>query len=427
MSFKSFYQYISEDRPFKRPDFEVLNEGGAVGHMLHVYDDKSLTFGELKQMLSDVFKGEVEILPKVDGQNISVTYKDGKVGLARNKSTIKNPMSIAETASLFQGRGEIKNAFVNSMKAVEAAFKKINKKKLDEWFQNGKRFMSAEIVYPPTKNVIDYGNRCLIMIHNLTTFDDKGNKVEEDPAAGKEIYSVLERAGATNQEGFEITGPQAMSIKDSVAASKELKNLSSGISKFMSKHNLKDENTLQDYVDIEFREIIDKKFEDLDLPEEVKEMMVKRFGSFNTSVNKRDILAAVKKSKANLIKFTERFNDLDKASDKLYSEMMSPLELIIAKSGAVFLKSLSGFISANPDETVRTLRKEVDSMLDEISKMDKVPEKLSSLIQKLNDIGLENIAPEEGIVFKYNGKLWKLTGIFGKLNQVLGFFKYGRG
>lgn len=427
MSFKSFYQYISEDKPIERLDFEVLNEGGAVGHMLHVYDDKSLTFGELKQMLSDVFKGEVEILPKADGQNISITYKDGKVGLARNKSTIKNPMSIAETASLFQGRGEIKNAFVNSMKAVEAAFKKINKKKLDEWFQNGKRFMSAEIVYPPTKNVIDYGNRCLIMIHNLTTFDDKGNKVEEDPSAGKEIYSVLERAGATNQEGFEITGPQAMSIKDSVAASKELKNLSSGISKFMSKHGLKDGNTLQDYVDIEFREIIDKKFEDLDLPEEVKEMMVRRFGSFDTSVKKRDILAAVKKSKANLIKFTERFNELDKASGKLYSDMMSPLELIIAKSGAVFLKSLSGFISANPDETVRKLRNEVDSMLDEISKMDKVPEKLSSLIQKLNDIGLDNIAPEEGIVFKYNGKLWKLTGIFGKLNQVLGFFKYGRG
>lgn len=394
--------------------------------MLHVYDDKSLTFGELKQMMSEVFKGEVEILPKVDGQNISITYKNGRVGLARNKSTIKNPMSVAETATFFQGRGEIKKAFVNSMKAVEAAFKKINKKKLEEWFQDGKRFMSAEIVYPPTKNVIDYGNRCLIMIHNLTTFDDKGNKIDEDPAAGKEIHDVLTRAGATNQEGFEISGPQAMSIKDSVTASKELKNLSAGIDAFMNKNGLEDGNTLQDYVDAKFRKIIDKNFKDLKLPEEVKEMMVKRFGSFDNSVKKRDILALVKKSKVNLDEFTERFNELDKASSKLYSDMMSPLEILIAKSGAVFLKSLSGFISANPDETVRKLRGEIDALLAEVSKMKEVPERLLTLIQKLNEIGLDNIAPEEGIVFKHNGKLLKLTGIFSKLNQVLGFFKYGR-
>ena len=427
MSFKTFYQYISEETQLVRPDLEVLNEGGAVGHILHVYDDMSLTFGELKQMVSEVFKGEVELLPKVDGKNISITYKNGRVGLARNKSTIKNPMSVAETATFFQGRGEIKKAFVNSMKAVEAAFKKINKNKLEEWFQEGKRFMSAEIVYPPSKNVIDYGNRCMIMIHNLTTFDDKGNKIDEDPEAGKEIHDVLTRAGATNQEGFEISGPQAMSIKDSVAASKELKNLSAGINNFMGKNGLEDNNTIQDYLDSKFRKIIDEKFKDLNIPEEAKEMMIRRFESFDNSVKKRDILAIVKKSKVNLDQFTEKFNELDKASGKFYSEMMSPLETLIAKSGAVFIKSLSGFVSANPDETVRKLRSDIDNFLAEVSKMKEVPERLSLLIQKLNDIGLENIAPEEGIVFKYNGKLWKLTGIFGKLNQVLGFFKYGRG
>ena len=40
---------------------------------------------------------------------------------------------------------------------------------------------------------------------------------------------------------------------------------------------------------------------------------------------------------------------------------------------------------------------------------------------------LENInTPVEGIVFQYDGNLYKLTGNFAPINQLLGFFKYGR-
>ena len=36
------------------------------------------------------------------------------------------------------------------------------------------------------------------------------------------------------------------------------------------------------------------------------------------------------------------------------------------------------------------------------------------------------INPTEGIVFSYKGKLMKLTGSFGPLNQILGSIKFGR-
>ena len=40
--------------------YSLIVEGGAAGHMSHVFEDMDLTFGELKEMLNAVFSGEVE-------------------------------------------------------------------------------------------------------------------------------------------------------------------------------------------------------------------------------------------------------------------------------------------------------------------------------------------------------------------------------
>ena len=41
--------------------------------------------------------------------------------------------------------------------------------------------------------------------------------------------------------------------------------------------------------------------------------------------------------------------------------------------------------------------------------------------------GIDNITSSmEGIAFKYKGKLYKLTGAFAPINQILGIQKYGR-
>ena len=41
--------------------------------------------------------------------------------------------------------------------------------------------------------------------------------------------------------------------------------------------------------------------------------------------------------------------------------------------------------------------------------------------------GLDKIAPTEGITFSYKNAVYKLTGTFTDINQVVGFFKYNRG
>jgi hypothetical protein len=91
---------------------KLLTEGGAAGHMAHPFDDNDLTFEDLKELVRRSLAGELDlesaVSEKTDGQNLQVTFKDGKVGAARNKSTVINPMSIDDIEEKFEGRGILK-------------------------------------------------------------------------------------------------------------------------------------------------------------------------------------------------------------------------------------------------------------------------------------------------------------------------------
>jgi hypothetical protein len=75
---------------------------------------------------------------KYDGQNINVSWKNGKLVAARNKGHQKN---FGETApdvlgikNMFAGRGAIQEAFTFAMIDLQRAFSAMSKKQLDEIF-----------------------------------------------------------------------------------------------------------------------------------------------------------------------------------------------------------------------------------------------------------------------------------------------------
>ena len=65
--------------------------GGVAGHLSHLQENLSFTFGDIKSILQDVATGEMEAVEKVDGQNIFFTYnaETGGVHTARNPGDIK--------------------------------------------------------------------------------------------------------------------------------------------------------------------------------------------------------------------------------------------------------------------------------------------------------------------------------------------------
>ena len=84
-NFKKYNQFVFE-KSINESD-NILLEGGAFGHMAHPYDDINLTFGEIKNMISDALQGgldkEVVASEKLDGQAIAVSWRNGELVAAR--------------------------------------------------------------------------------------------------------------------------------------------------------------------------------------------------------------------------------------------------------------------------------------------------------------------------------------------------------
>ena len=80
----------------------LLAEGGAYGHMNHPFDDKDLTFGDLKSIIDLGLQGNLDreeaVTEKTDGQNLMITWKNGKLLAARNKGQIKSKGKSAMSA-----------------------------------------------------------------------------------------------------------------------------------------------------------------------------------------------------------------------------------------------------------------------------------------------------------------------------------------
>ena len=48
----------------------VIQEGGLGGHMDHLYENPSLSFGKIKEIFQAAASGELQGTQKLDGQNI---------------------------------------------------------------------------------------------------------------------------------------------------------------------------------------------------------------------------------------------------------------------------------------------------------------------------------------------------------------------
>ena len=113
---------------------------------------------------------------------------------------------------------------------------------------------------------------------------------------------------------------------------------------------------------------------------------------------------------------------------KMVKENIKPFEILFFEVGAEILKNISGFMAASPNAATQKIRKEVIKALSDLKSggnVDKL-KKLKIQIEKLQAIGgLEAVVPSEGVVFKYKGKMYKFTGAFAPINQILGSLKFG--
>ena len=408
----------------------LLTEGGAGGHMPHPYEHHSLTFGDMKEIVSRALGGyldlEEAVTEKTDGQNIQMTWKNGQIGFARNKGTIINPMTTAELQAKFDNRGPISEAFGNAGEDLQEAFNGISADTLADIFKNGRVFANMEIIYPATKNVIAY-ETAVLQFHNLVEYDEAGNIVETNASGGGTVQQIIQEANAHLQKTFKIIPPQKIKIGRIENFEDQQAAFIDEIDQLRNLHNLKDTDLVTEYHKAWWGDIITTKAKEFSyaIPQDILNILIYRW-AFN---DKSTSITVLKKQITNP-EFLNWVIEFDKQDFKRYQKQnMEPFETIFLRLGAVVLKNAENFLAVNPSKAVQEIKTELAQLSRELAQtndiktLDKLKVELGR-IQRLG--GFEAIVPSEGVVFTYRGITYKLTGAFAPVNQILGVLKYSR-
>lgn len=412
---------------------DLLLCGGASGHMRHIFEDPDLTFKQLKDIFTKLFKGKIGITEKSDGQALAVTYKDGEVKAARNKATLKNPIPISEIEKMFDGRGEIKNAFVKSMNDISKAIKSLSDEQKFKIFNDGHNYMAFEIIYPPTKNVIDYGNRCIIQLHGVNIYDDKWHKISEDKELANLLYKMLQQKDALKQETFEITHDAQLQLKDSKTGEESLKLILDKLATIVD--GLGWNATINDYATERFEKYIINMAMKADFEINKRSEFVAKLADRMSNISKKNVtkndLAVYAKADGINIKdkaFKDFINLVDETKDEANQVVIKPLEDLVISAGLLLMKNLVGFISTDPKKSAKRLATELDAAIKELSSKETTLDSKKLARFKKNLAKLDQYQREltgvEGIVFLYKGKVFKMTATFGAANQLMGLLKY---
>ena len=398
----------------------LLNEGGAYGHMNHPFDvDINLTFGQLKDIVKKALTGELELArEKTDGQALAVSWVNGRLVAARNKSHLKDrgkgAMDMNAVAAKFGGRGGLTDAYNFAMKDLSVAISKLSDKQKEKVFGGGSKFMNLEVIYPSSVNVIPYG-QALLVFHGTFEYDDAGNIIGEDQSAGRILAGMIKQINQNVQSKYTIQGPPVNKLPKNKELSKLQPKYLGMISKLQSEFGLKDSQGVGEYHQKWWEQFVEKNASELDAQQKIG--LVKRWAFGDKGFRIKDIEDEKLRSWA---------EGVDKGDQqKISKENLMKFEKIFLGVGAEVLSFMSSVLTANPDSAKRAMVARLEQTIKDVEAKgdEKQVQKLKLELQRLQDLGgFEKIVPNEGIVFVYGGNTMKLTGAFAPLNQILGIF-----
>ena len=423
----SFNEFLLE-KAYNSYNSDLILEGGAAGHMMHPFDDKELTFDDFRKFITAGLQGEMnfeeEATEKTDGQNVFATVKDGQVLFARNKTQLKDPITVAQITDMFANHPSdmVRDTFTFAAQDLSRSLTKLSLADQDKYFNDGKNFMNMELIYSKNPNVINY-DRDVIQFHGIKETDGEGNIIGDMGArSAKDIAKLLDAVNARAGKVFNIIPPQVLKLRKNVDFDETLPYFMKKIDALQKRYNLNGHDQVSRYHEMWWRDEIDKAFPNLD--QSAKEGLLQRWAYDNKSfMNFREMTKIVGKEGMEAVKA------FDKISGAKYKENIRPFEDLFLEFGSVVLKNASNFVAASPDAEMQRLHKEIRTEASKIKKggsLDQI-EKVEKELARLERIGgIESIIPTEGLVFKYNGKIYKLTGTFAAINQLMGIIKYGR-
>jgi hypothetical protein len=424
--------------------------------MMNVHEDYTLQFEDLQRIIKQALTGGIkgEVKEKTDGQALAVSHRAGRVIFARNKghyrdfgkNAIKGSKGILDFFKEHPN-DNVKQAFGYAAKDLEKSILALSDRQKQLLFADGKRWVNVEVIWPATVNVIPY-NHELLVLHNFREYDESGNTVGGDfNEYGRMMAGMIEQINQHVQNKFTITSMPILKLP-------EVKNFESKtgeylgiINSLMSKYGLNPSNSVGDYWISYMRQFIQqsaKEFDYIVQPDTLNRIAIrwafkmltpgKRPKDYNsTALSKITELKNMIDNQqfVQWVSATERSGELK----QIFSNMIDPMKELFLKLGVELNKNISNLLTLNPSSAVQEIRQGIDEVTREIessgdiSLMDKLKKELN-MINRLG--GLDKIVPTEGLTFTYTPdgetepRIYKFTGMFAPVNQILGSLKFSR-
>ena len=405
---------------------KLIAEGGVAGHLAHLYDNRGLTFEKLAEILTAASKGKLVGTEKTDGFNIYLGFKNGEAKAARNKGDMqKGGMNAVDLAMReFAGGEDIKKVYVDAFNAFEAAVASLSdEEKLAIFGPEGEIFYNSEIMGPGASNVVNYDSN-IITIHGSghKRYDEETDKVvnADVSESSKALDKVVDRfEQATQGKNFNVQRTAFVNLQK-LEGNYDLKIALEKIKKAGLQGNM----TVQDFLAEKLLEDINEKFPSLN--DDIRKQIVNRILKAEGAPTLTQIYRGLGGDK----NLKEQVKTYVQTGNKTISRLIWPIEEAIHDFAVAMLENMeSAYVLDNAKELDR-LKKEVQTAIKSIQAYQGAGQEMAHeiLAKQLRKIkNLDNITSvAEGFVFEYDGQLYKFTGNFAPINQILGLFRFGR-
>ena len=393
--------------------------------MPHLYDNRELTFNDIKNVLTQASKGKLIGTEKSDGFAVYLGFVDGSPRVARSGSDIKTGGMDYEAllAREFKGGPEVRDVYVKAFESYEKATRSLTDDEISKIFgKQGELFYLADLISVKKGNVVNYSKNIITIHHTgYSKYNSETGEIEKisAPKNAKYLDQVIDRFEASlTDDDFKIERTALLQLGDL----SDGKDRDIALAK-MQKAGFSGGITIDQYLENQIRPLV--KAQLTNFPEETQQGILDRILG-RSGANLTQISKGMPKEQKKYL------SDFVKTNTKQFlGDAIFPIEEAIHEFAVEALKGLHSAYILDNAGAAEKLKDQVELAIKTVQAYrgegwEEAHDILIKQLQKLKHHDKITTAVE-GFVFQYGDQVYKFTGNFAPVNQILGLFRYGRG
>lgn len=401
-------------------------------HLKHLFEDGTMTFDDMRNIFKQVFTGKVGLTRKVKTIPLMITYKDGNFMMANDDHSVKTPFSVDKVCAKCKCKGPVKEALTDTMNKFVKRLNSLEQVDLNSIFANGQNYVTLDVIVPPESNLADYGNRCFLQCNGVNCYDSTFKNMVEDEENSKKISEKLAWDKASELCQSDLSPENIERLKASTSPDVALQEVLKKLEEIVDGIGYK--ATVNDYVRERFAKYIVNAAlkRGIDLyhnSDFVKELIARLSYTEDHRPSRADLITYAKKDGVNYKsdEYSGLINDLEEHAEETNDAIIRPVEELALKAGILVMKCLLGMVAADPRRSAQKLCPQVDATVKmfENESDGLTPEKIKAFRTCMKSLDkYQSTLPKEGILVSHRGKICRLVGTFGLINNIMKLVNY---